>query len=197
MGQRWRGWAKVNPTWSAVLVRRKKRKTSRHQIAKRGTDSRSTVGVRLSEWFKGRIHLLVKCQLQCSAAQRQIVLVTAYFSSWQLLLFVLPTYIFRYLCWSESEATFPVTSRSQPLLTSRGSHECLPNDEILQNTIHWPNAGLMLGRRRGRWANINPALGQCIVFSGIVLESIKIWCEHIVLVIMFGFKWRHQERVGV
>ena len=29
---------------------------------------------------------------------------------------------------------------------------------------NWPNAGLMLGRRRRRRANINPALCQCIVF---------------------------------
>ena len=35
-----------------------------------------------------------------------------------------------------------------------------------QQAIHRPNAGLMLGRRRRRRANINPALGQCIVFSG-------------------------------
>ena len=34
------------------------------------------------------------------------------------------------------------------------------------NTIHWPNAGLMLGRRRRRRANINPALGRCIMFVG-------------------------------
>ena len=30
------------------------------------------------------------------------------------------------------------------------------------NTIHWPNAGLMLARRLRRRPNINPALGQCI-----------------------------------
>ena len=28
------------------------------------------------------------------------------------------------------------------------------------------NAGLMLGQRRRRWANINPALVQCPVFAG-------------------------------
>ena len=32
--------------------------------------------------------------------------------------------------------------------------------------IHWPKAGLILGRRRRRRANINPALGQCVVFAG-------------------------------
>ena len=35
------------------------------------------------------------------------------------------------------------------------------------NTIHWPNAGLMLARRLRRRPNINPALGQYIVFAGI------------------------------
>ena len=39
------------------------------------------------------------------------------------------------------------------------------------NTIHWPNAGLMLGRRWRRRANINPAFGQCIVFAGWTLHQ--------------------------
>ena len=30
----------------------------------------------------------------------------------------------------------------------------------------------MLGKRRGQRANINPALGQCIVFAGIALVSV-------------------------
>ena len=30
------------------------------------------------------------------------------------------------------------------------------------NTWYWPNAGLMLGQRRRRWPNIDPALGQHI-----------------------------------
>ena len=34
------------------------------------------------------------------------------------------------------------------------------------NTIHWADAGWMLGRRRRRRVNIQPALGQCIVFDG-------------------------------
>ena len=34
------------------------------------------------------------------------------------------------------------------------------------NTIHSPNARLMLGRRLRRRPNINLALGQCIVFTG-------------------------------
>ena len=34
------------------------------------------------------------------------------------------------------------------------------------NTIHCPNAGLMLARRLRRRPNINSALGQCIVFAG-------------------------------
>ena len=35
------------------------------------------------------------------------------------------------------------------------------------NTLCWPNAVLMLAHRLRRWANINPALGQCIMFVGI------------------------------
>ena len=37
------------------------------------------------------------------------------------------------------------------------------------NMIHRPNAGLMLARRLRRQPNINPALGQCIVFTGLYL----------------------------
>ena len=37
---------------------------------------------------------------------------------------------------------------------------------ILVSTIHWPNAGLMLARSFRRRPNINPALGECIVFTG-------------------------------
>ena len=34
------------------------------------------------------------------------------------------------------------------------------------STTLWLNAGMMLGQRRRRWANINPALVQSIVFAG-------------------------------
>ena len=34
------------------------------------------------------------------------------------------------------------------------------------NTTHWINAGLMLGHRLRRWANIKPALIQCVVLHG-------------------------------
>ena len=38
---------------------------------------------------------------------------------------------------------------------------CIP-----ASTRHWTNAGSMLGRRRRRRANIDPALVQCLVFAG-------------------------------
>ena len=38
---------------------------------------------------------------------------------------------------------------------------------IPANTVHRPNAGLMLARRLRRRPNINPAFGQCSVFAGI------------------------------
>ena len=34
------------------------------------------------------------------------------------------------------------------------------------NTIHCPIVGSMLGQRRRRWINIEPALGHCLVFAG-------------------------------
>ena len=36
------------------------------------------------------------------------------------------------------------------------------------NTMHSPNAGLMLARRLRRRPNINPASVQCIVFDGLL-----------------------------
>ena len=39
------------------------------------------------------------------------------------------------------------------------------------NTLHWPNAGLMLSRRRSRWGSIHSGLGQCIVFAGFTIKS--------------------------
>ena len=35
------------------------------------------------------------------------------------------------------------------------------------NKRRLPSAGLMLGQRRWRWANIKPALGEHIVFAGL------------------------------
>ena len=49
-------------------------------------------------------------------------------------------------------------------LTSVVSHFLFST--IPANTIHWPNAGLMLARRLRRRPNINPALDQCIVLAG-------------------------------
>ena len=39
---------------------------------------------------------------------------------------------------------------------------------IPTSTTDFPNAGLMLAQRRRRWANISPALGQRVVFDGII-----------------------------
>ena len=36
---------------------------------------------------------------------------------------------------------------------------------------HSPNAGLMLGQHRRRWANIEPALGEHLVFAGMTLPN--------------------------
>ena len=40
-------------------------------------------------------------------------------------------------------------------------------DCVQTSTRRSPNAGLMLGHRRRRWPNINPALGQRLVLGGI------------------------------
>ena len=38
-------------------------------------------------------------------------------------------------------------------------------EPTLAITTRWPNAGLMLAQRSRRWANINPALGQRLMFA--------------------------------
>ena len=40
------------------------------------------------------------------------------------------------------------------------------NPSYTENTRRWLNDGLMLGQRRRRWANIDPALSQRLVFAG-------------------------------
>ena len=37
---------------------------------------------------------------------------------------------------------------------------------------HSPNAVSMLGQRRRRWTNIETALGQCLAFAGLVVNSL-------------------------
>ena len=38
------------------------------------------------------------------------------------------------------------------------------------NTIHRPNAGSMLGRRRTRWSSIEAVLFYCIVLTGMTAD---------------------------
>ena len=40
-----------------------------------------------------------------------------------------------------------------------------PDGNVPASTIHWPNIGTMLNHRLRRWFNIEPTLGQCIVFA--------------------------------
>ena len=41
---------------------------------------------------------------------------------------------------------------------------------IPANTRHSGNAGLMLTHRLRRWSNLKPALAECLVFAGILLD---------------------------
>ena len=52
------------------------------------------------------------------------------------------------------------------------------------NTRHWAIAGLMLGERRRRWANISSVLAQCLVFAGILL----FFCDESQIFEQFTFK---------
>ena len=83
----------------------------------------------------------------------------------------------------------PDTPRAQPFLTARAKRplsrwiapyreRCQPPVRVRSAGVQinpdvdcvpwtpWHNAGLMLAQRRRRWANISPALGQHVVFSG-------------------------------
>ena len=56
-----------------------------------------------------------------------------------------------------------------------GGH-CSPTLEghpIPTKMRRWPNAGLMLARRRRRRANITPTLGQRLMFAGSMLMNFK------------------------
>ena len=61
------------------------------------------------------------------------------------------------------------------------------------NTIHWPNAGLMLGRRRRRRASINPSLGRCIVLAGltqgVTFQESKRWTNAVLLLAQRRRRW--------
>ena len=46
----------------------------------------------------------------------------------------------------------------------------LDSGALPANTRRRPNAELMLGQSRRRWANINPTLGQGLVFAGIFIS---------------------------
>ena len=53
------------------------------------------------------------------------------------------------------------------LWTSDSEHSEQHYLAVPADTTRWPNAGLMLAHRLRRWANINPALGQRVVFAGV------------------------------
>ena len=46
-----------------------------------------------------------------------------------------------------------------------------PTFSVASNTTRLPNTGLMLGKRRTRWANISPALGERIVFDRLHIHT--------------------------
>ena len=44
----------------------------------------------------------------------------------------------------------------------------------MQQTRVFPNAASMLAHRLRRWPTIGPALGECLVFAGIVLHGFTV-----------------------
>ena len=52
--------------------------------------------------------------------------------------------------------------------------------EFPANTRRWSNAGLMLAHRLRRWANISPALGQRLVFTGNKYTTVlwELFCSY-------------------
>ena len=59
-------------------------------------------------------------------------------------------------------------STVQPVPTRHRRHACIQMQTALSgNTRTWPNVVSMLAQRRWRWANIETALGQILVFAGL------------------------------
>ena len=48
-------------------------------------------------------------------------------------------------------------------LETADPHACVDMRAFPANSVHSPNAGLMLGQRRRRWSNIKTVLGECLV----------------------------------
>ena len=46
---------------------------------------------------------------------------------------------------------------------------------------HRPNVVEMLSRHRGRWANIGPTLGRCVVFAGSLHYKVQMMGHKILL----------------
>ena len=45
----------------------------------------------------------------------------------------------------------------------------LADQKLPSKQIHSPKVGSMLDQRRRRWASIDPTLGECIVFAGLLI----------------------------
>ena len=49
------------------------------------------------------------------------------------------------------------------------------DNAVPANTRHWTNAGLLLAQHLRHWPNISPALVQCLVLAGVLLDDVIIF----------------------
>ena len=69
---------------------------------------------------------------------------------------------------------------------------CRWGDNYLANTIHWSNAGPLLGRRRRRRANIGPALGNVSCLPGRrIYQLCSLVTYSLILTISFFIAMHH------
>ena len=66
--------------------------------------------------------------------------------------------------WEDTHASVSPVNVSTPITLATSAF--LVSLMLRTNTRHSPPAGLMLAQRRRRCANINSALGECLVFEG-------------------------------
>ena len=133
--------------------------------------------------------------------------VTAYFSSKQLLLFIFAGQLFPRL-W----VLFHLIEKIIEATTSSKSHTKDRWQRVSKwvvafwakvgllrpaNVRRWPNAGLLLGQRRRRWANSKPTLGHRFIFTRVGnrcgLDFVCSFTPWSLIIFMIGCLRRHHS----
>ena len=79
-------------------------------------------------------------------------------------------------CWPLHQGIGTISNHRDTLQGFRSGYVWLrvSSARVPANTRRSPNAGLMLGQRRRRWANIKLALDKLLAFAGVALREINV-----------------------